>query len=133
MPNPVQVEKTERVVLNTPGYLKNLTEILKNEPKRNIANYMLWRAAKASVGFLNEAARDISLEYAKNITGKKADTPRWKKCVGSATGSFSAAIGNLYVSKHFKEDAKSSMLEMVSDIKKEFKKIVQTVSFFRIA
>lgn len=81
------------------------------------------------MGFLNEEARDISLEFAKNITGKKADTPRWKKCVGVAAGSFSAAIGNLYVTKHFKEDAKESMLEMVKYIKKEFKTILQTISW----
>ena len=36
------------------------------------------------------------------MTGKKATTPRWKSCVGSASGSFSAAVGKMYVLKHFK-------------------------------
>ena len=71
-----QVESTERIVVNTPGYLKNLTEILSTEPKRNIANYMLWRATRASIGFMNKAARDVIEEYAKNITGKTETTPR---------------------------------------------------------
>ena len=65
---------------------------------------MLWRATRASVGFLNKAARDIIEEYAKNITGKTATQPRWKSCVSSAAGSFSAAVGKMYVSKYFKED-----------------------------
>ena len=71
-----QVEETERIVVNTPGYLKNLTEILSTEPKRNIANYMLWRATRASIGFMNKAARDVIEEYARNITGKTETTPR---------------------------------------------------------
>ena len=70
-----QVEETERIVVNTPGYLKNLTEILSTEPKRNIANYMLWRATRASIGFMNKAARDVIEEYARNITGKTETTP----------------------------------------------------------
>ena len=50
----IQVDSNERVVVSTPGYLRNFTTILASEPKRNIANYMLWRAARASIGFLNK-------------------------------------------------------------------------------
>ena len=115
-------------MINTPGYLRNLSVILSEEPKRNVANYMLWRAARASVGFLNKEARTIIEEYAKNITGKTATTPRWKSCVSSAAGSFSAAVGKMYVSKHFQEDAKEAMLEMVQDIREEFRQILDEVS-----
>ena len=122
-----QVESSERIVVNTPGYLRNLTEILNTEPKRNIANYMLWRATRASIGFMNKAARDVIEEYARNITGKTETTPRWKSCVSSATDSFSAAVGKMYVVKHFQEAAKDGMLEMVGDIREEFKKILNEV------
>ena len=105
-----------------------MSVILSEEPKRNVANYMLWRAARASVGFLNKEARTIIEEYAKNITGKTATTPRWKSCVSSAAGSFSAAVGKMYVSKHFQEDAKEAMLEMVQDIREEFRQILDEVS-----
>ena len=117
----------ERIVLNTPGYLRNLTTLLSTEPKRNIANYMMWRAARASIGFMNKAARDIVEEYARNATGKLATTPRWKTCVGSAAGSFAAAVGKMFVTKHFKEDAKGAMLEMVNDIRTEFGHLLNEV------
>ena len=125
----LQVDANERIVVNTPGYLQNLTQILASEPKKNIANFMLWRATRASIGFLNKAARNVIEEYAKNITGKTETTPRWKSCVGSAAGSFSAAVGKMYVSKHFKEDAKTSMLEMVGDIREEFQQILNEISW----
>ena len=50
----VQVDENERVVVSTPDYLRNFTSIINSEPKRNVANYMLWRAARASIGFLNK-------------------------------------------------------------------------------
>ena len=113
--------------MNTPGYLRNLTTLLAEEPKRNVANYMMWRAARASIGFMNKEAREIVEEYARNATGKIATTPRWKTCVGSAAGSFAAAVGKMFVSRHFKEDAKGAMLEMVADIRNEFKHIINEV------
>merc|ERR1719412_1402680 len=125
----LQVDSNERVVVSTPDYLRNFTSIINSEPKRNVANYMLWRAARASIGFLNKDARDIIEEYSRNVTGKKATTPRWKSCVGSASGSFSAAVGKMYVIKHFKEGAKESVLEMVNDIKEEFRNIFNQIDW----
>ncbi len=114
-------------MVSTPGYFKNLTEILSGEPKRNVANYMMWRAARASVGFLSKDIRAIGEEFVKNVTGKTETPPRWKKCVGSAAGSFSAAIGKMYVQRHFNEQAKESMLELVKDVREEFKMILDEV------
>ena len=56
----VQVDDNERVVVSTPSYFKNFTTILATEPKRNVANYMLWRAARASIGFLNKVRNNNS-------------------------------------------------------------------------
>lgn len=143
----IQVPADERVILITPGYLKNLTEILATEPKRNVANYMMWRAARASVSFLSKAAREISEEYTQRVTGQKTTSPRqdfsyfvlendgslklkflrWKKCVESASSSFSAAVGKMYVERHFRHEAKETMLEMVADIREEFKQLLNEV------
>lgn len=47
--------------------------------------------------------------------------------MGSAAGSFSAAIGKMYVREHFDNEAKAAMLEMVADIRHEFKIILDEV------
>ena len=74
-PSPlVQVPDTERVVVSTPSYLSNLTELLRTEPKRNVANYMMWRAARASVGFLSE---DIRLEIQEHCNSSEVFIQNW--------------------------------------------------------
>lgn len=125
----LQVDENERTIVNEPGYLKNLTKILPKTSNRVISNYMMWRAARASLGYFTEDARKIQLDFAKNVTGKKSDTDRWKQCTGAATGSFSSPIGSMYVQKHFKEEAKSSMDEMVRDIRNEFENIINEVDW----
>ena len=68
-PEILVVKDTERVILDEPGYLKNLTEILKRTPKRTIANYMFFRAASSSLGFFTEAARKVQEDYSQELTG----------------------------------------------------------------
>jgi len=128
-PKIAQIDENERVIVDEPGYLKNLTALLPKTSNRTIANYMLWHAARASLGYFTADARKIQLDFAKNITGKKKDTDRWKRCTGSATGSFSSPIGSMYVRKHFKEEAKDAMTEMVRDIRKEFDHILDDLEW----
>ena len=78
-------------------------------------------------GLLDYSAPKYGEEFVKNVTGKTETPPRWKKCVGSAAGSFSAAVGKMYVQKHFNHKAKDSMLEMVTDIRREFSRILDEV------
>ena len=63
------------------------------------------------------------------MTGTKEQTPRWRICTGTASGSFSSPLGNMYVTKHFNEAAKHAMMEMVRDIRGEFNNILRLVSF----
>ena len=142
-PEILVVEDTERVILDEPGFLKNLTEILKRTPKRTIANYMFFRAASSSLGFFTEAARKVQEDYSQELTGttskvgksqnitnistKTFQTPRWKQCVGTASGIFSSVVGHLYVKKHFKEEAKRAMDEMVRDIRGEMDVILKNI------
>jgi len=125
----IQVSEDERVIVDEPGYLTNLTRLLPTVSKRVVANYMFWRAARASLGYFTQAARKIQLEYSKNITGKKTKTPRWRVCTGAASGSFASLVGNMYVSKHFKEESKDAMKEMVRDIRTEFEKILTDIDW----
>lgn len=60
-------------------------------------------------------------------SGRTEREPRWKECVDIVSGSFSISVGALYVRKYFKEDAKKNAVEMVSDIREEFMKILKQV------
>ena len=49
---------------------------------------MMWRTARASLGYFTESAQRIQLEFSKNITGTKSKTERWKACTGPISLSF---------------------------------------------
>ncbi|XP_064087548.1 neprilysin-2-like isoform X3 [Macrobrachium nipponense] len=124
-----KVTADEPVVISNRELVKNLGKLVAKTPKRVIANYMMWRVTAASVGYLNEAARDIQLAYSKKLVGKGTREPRWKECMGSVSGSLSHAVGSMYASTFFKEDAKAAADEMVTYIRAEFDKILHEIDW----
>lgn len=124
-----RVTTEEPVIVNVPNYVKNLGQLLTRTPKRVIANYMMWRATAASIAYLSEDARDIQLEYSRKLVGKEKREPRWKECMGTISRSLSHAVGSMYASKFFKEDAKSAADTMVIFIRAEFEKILKTLDW----
>ena len=125
-----QVTEDEIIIVDVPSYIQKFSQFIQKTPARVQANYMLWRAAAASMKYLTENARKISLKFSQKLTGKTEETPRWRTCVGATKGSLANAVGALYVRHYFQEDAKKSALEMVHDIRAEFNQILQNVSSF---
>lgn len=90
---------------------------------------MIWRAAAASVSYLTEEMRKRQLEYSTELSGRTEREPRWKECVDISSGSFSLAIGSLYVRRYFDENAKKNALEMVNGIREEMYKILGSIDW----
>ena len=119
----------EVIIVNVPEFIKKMSSLLEKTPARVQANYLMWRVAASTMGYMTEEAEKIGLKYAKKLTGQSDKPPRWKKCVGAATGSLSNAVGSLYVSKYFDENSKATALEMVNDIRAQFNIILQNIDW----
>uniref|UniRef100_A0ABD2WDE5 Neprilysin-2 n=1 Tax=Trichogramma kaykai TaxID=54128 RepID=A0ABD2WDE5_9HYME len=126
---PQRIGEDEVVNVNVPDFVSKLEKLLEQTPKRIQANYALWRAAGSSVTYLNDEIRKKQLAYVTVFTGKTEREPRWMECVGAVTKSFSLGVGALYVKRYFNENAKKNAVEMVHNIRLEFKKILSEVEW----
>ena len=72
----MQVTEDEIIIVDVPSYLVKFSSYLQTVPARVQSNYMLWRVAAASMKYLNEEARKISLKFSRKLTGKSEETPR---------------------------------------------------------
>ena len=118
------VEESDTVIVGSPSYIRDLSLVLASTPARVQANYLMWRAAAASISQLNDEAQKIRLEYSKKVTGKSELPPRWRKCVGETARSLPHAVGSIYVKKYFDEDSRKIALNLVREIKKQFMNIL---------
>ena len=70
------MEEDEVIIVDVPSYIRKFSAHLSGVPARVQANYMLWRVAAASMKYLDDEARKISLKFSKKLTGKSEETPR---------------------------------------------------------
>ena len=56
--------------------------------------------------------------YGKVLSGKKENSPRWKRAVNSVNGVLGEAVGQMYVEKYFPAAAKQRMVELVKNLQK---------------
>ena len=84
------------------------------------------------VSYLDADALAIRLDYSKVLSGQGEESPRWETCVKTTAGigssylyfyegSLTNAVGSMYAQKYFPEDKKNQADEMVVNLRKEFK------------
>ncbi|XP_026318121.1 neprilysin-2 [Hyposmocoma kahamanoa] len=125
----VKVDMNEIAIVNVPKYISDLEILLEKTPKRVQANYVMWRVAGASVSYLTETLRRRQLAYVTALSGKTERESRWKECADTTSVSMSIAVGALYIRKYFDEASKSKALEMVTDIRQQFRKTLTEVDW----
>lgn len=129
LPAESQLQLTDTVVVGAKSFFLQLGELLARTPKRVLANYVMWRQAVGSVSYLPNVFRQRQQEYNRLTTGRTVENPRWLECVDRTLDFFPHAFGALYVRRHFKADAKATALEMVNNIKSEFKEILKDIDW----
>ncbi|CAL8147661.1 unnamed protein product [Orchesella dallaii] len=129
LPEAVKVDENEIVIVTVPEYLNKFEKLIQETDARTQANYVMWRAAAASVSYMSEAVRKLQLDYTTALTGKGEREPRWKECTAITSASLANAVGALYVRRYFKEESRQNAMEMVSDIKVSFLNILDEIDW----
>jgi neprilysin len=129
MPANTQFNDDDIIINAVPDFFSKLNDTISATSKETIANYLMWRVALSSVSYLPKAFRDRQQEYSRILTGSEAADPRGLQCTRIALSYFSHALGSLYVQKHFKEEAKAKMNEMVDNIMAAFKGMLDEIDW----
>merc|ERR1711936_1194452 len=125
----VTVDENEVVNVAVPKYIEEFGKLIATVPARTIANLIMWRNVKSSMSYLSEEAIQIQLAYSKAITGKASKSPRLTKCVRATAYSLKNAVGAMYVKEYFQAEAKEVTEEMVTNIRKEFKDMINKLEW----
>jgi putative endopeptidase len=105
-----------------PKYFHGLNMLLTSIPLRDVRVYLRWQLVRNSASTLSSAFVNASFEfYDKTMQGSKELEPRWKQMIAFTNGALGEAVGQLYVAKHFKPEAKAKMLELIAHLQDAFR------------
>ncbi|EKD14071.1 peptidase family M13 [Drepanopeziza brunnea f. sp. 'multigermtubi' MB_m1] len=114
--------KTNRIIVASPSYQKNLTKILSSSSKEVLQTYFMWKAIQAFSSMVESEALLPYTKFVNELQGKDADSTqdRWRTCVGHVDDGLGWILSRFFVEKAFSEKAKKLGDQIVSDIKETF-------------
>ena len=96
--------------------------------------YLTWVVVRSTIPALPKKLQDASFDYvSKNLSGAKADRPRWKKCVAFTDGDLGEALGREFVRRTFGEDGKKLTNAMVEALQGSIKQNLETITWMEAA
>ena len=108
-----------------PAYFQALNKLLTKVSLNDWRVYLRWQLIRSSSSALPAAFGDASFEfYGKTMQGSKEREPRWMRMISATNSALGEALGQLYVAKHFKPEAKAKMLELIALLQDAFRESI---------
>ncbi|MBV9989297.1 MAG: M13 family metallopeptidase, partial [Chitinophagaceae bacterium] len=110
----------DSVVVANPAFLKTVNEMLASVPVQEWKTYLRWNVIKSAAPYLSSDFVNADFEFNKVVSGQREQTPRWQRMSGLIDRTLGDMVGELYVAKYFKPEAKDYMVKMVDNLQSTF-------------
>ena len=105
-------------------------KIIATEPIAAQIAYLQWKLIDASAGYLSDQLYAQNFDfYGKTLSGKKVQSPRWKRAVGTVDGVLGEAVGQMYAKKYFPAEAKERMVKLVHNLQETLGERIKALSW----
>src|SRR5712692_7219621 len=112
----------------TPEFFKAVNQQIEKEDLANWKTYLRWHLVHSNAPFLSSAIVNADFEfYGKTLRGTQEVEPRWKRCVGYVDDHLGEALGQAYVERAFRPEAKQRALKMVRQIEDAMQRDIEAL------
>ena len=116
----IGIKGQDTVLINSPSFFKDLDSLLTATPVTDWKTYLEWNVVKSAASSLSSPFVNANFAFTQAQTGQKVQTPRWQRMSSLTDGVLGDLLGQLYVAKYFKPQAKQRMDVMIANLRKAF-------------
>ena len=120
---------TDTVDIRQPVYYDKLNTMLQSVSINDWKVYLKATTISAYDPYLSRPFEQASFEYNKALSGQSTEKPREQEIAQVVDRQLSFALGQLYVKRHFGEDAKKRVGELVDNLQKAFENRINNLSW----
>jgi putative endopeptidase len=110
----------DSILVGAPKFFEAVNKMLIETPVETWKTYLTWNVLRSSAGYLSSPFVKASFAYSQVLSGQKVQAPRWQRMSAMTDGTLGELLGQLYVAKYFKPEAKARMIELVANLRKAF-------------
>jgi len=106
------------IIINQPSYIEGFGEVLAASSIEDWKTYLTFHTLSNFASYLSSEIDNENFEFfSKQLGGRMEQRPRWKRGVAVVNNNLGEVIGKVYVSKHFKPEAKERMSKLVENLR----------------
>lgn len=126
----LKVKGQDTVIVGMPVFFTAMAKDMKDVPVATWKEYLKFHLVNSMAPFLSNSFDTTRFNfYGKTMRGQKAQRARWKRIMQVVDGSEGELLGQLYVNKYFKPEAKKRMLELVNNLQKTYADRIQKLDW----
>lgn len=121
------IDDRESFIVRQPSFLEAFGNLFQQLDLTQWKDYMRLRVIDTYAGGLSESLEQRHFDFHKAaLRGVGEQEPLWKRGVNVTGSVLGELVGQLYVEKHFKPEAKQRMNELVENLKRAFADRIET-------
>lgn len=118
--------KEKSIIVGQPQFFERLNKELTATPLATWKAYLKFHLFSDMAPFLDRKSDDMRFNfYGKALRGQQEQRDRWKRVLQVIDGSIGELLGKVYVDKHFKPEAKTRMVQLVSNLQETYASRIQ--------
>ncbi len=120
----------DKYIVSQPSYFEAADDIVANTDLNLLKDYLTFQTIHNFAPLLSDEFFNLWFDFArKGLQGVPEPRPRWKRAVASVNNNLGELLGQLYVQKHFKPEAKARMVDMVNNLKSAYRESIKTLEW----
>ncbi|MDO1500575.1 M13 family metallopeptidase [Winogradskyella maritima] len=119
----------DSIDVRQPAYYDALNGMITSVPLDDWKLYLKANSIGSHDGILSQELQDVAFEYSKVLSGQSEQQSRAQQMARRVDRQLGFALGQLYVKRHFKEDAKKRALDLVENFQKTLDKRIGNLTW----
>ncbi|UGB37019.1 M13 family metallopeptidase [Frateuria soli] len=116
--------------LSQPKFFAEFDKLLASAPIDQWQAYLRFHVIDDASPLLSKSFQDNKFAfYGKTLSGQPEQKARWKRVLGAVNGSMGMALGQLYVDKMFKPEAKERAQVLVDNVRNALKARIENLDW----
>ncbi|MGB1295400.1 MAG: M13 family metallopeptidase [Flavobacteriales bacterium] len=128
--NAFGIQNPNKVIVKQKDYMVGLSNLIKNTDLNTWKIFYEWSLINSMANYLPTEFTQQNFDfYSTTLTGVKTMKPRWKQAQKMLNSNFGESLGKLYVKKHFSEQAKKEVGQLIENLRIAFKSRINALDW----
>jgi putative endopeptidase len=125
-----QFPARDRYIVNQPSFFEAAGKIIADTDLATWRDYMAFQTLDTFAPILGEEFFQAWFEfYRAGLQGIEEPRPQWKRAVNSVNGNMGELLGQLYVDRHYQDEARVRMETMIANLKEAYRQSITNLEW----